>query len=85
MEVIKMDNQKMLYSLKISIKELSNEISLILDNNRIVYQDGDFDRATGELGYENWKSNKIVAVYDKDINSFGECEFAVPIWKAKEE
>ena len=35
MEVIKMDNQKMLYSLKISIKELSNEISLILDNNRI--------------------------------------------------
>ena len=30
-----MDNQKMLYSLKISIKELSNEILLILDNNRI--------------------------------------------------
>ena len=56
-----------------------------IDNDRIVYQDGDFDRATGELGYENWKSNKIVAVYDKDIDSFGICEFAVPIWKAKEE
>ena len=55
-----------------------------IENNRIVFQKGSFNFINGEHGIDNWKSLKIIEIYDINTSSFNLCDWIEPIWRDSE-
>lgn len=51
-----------------------------VENNRIIYQNGDFDY----INYYDGVYSDIIEVYSKEVYSFNDCSSSVPLWCKKQ-